>query len=225
MDLNKFTERAKGFVQNAQSVAIRENHQRLLPEHLLKALIDDDQGLAANLISNSEGNIDEIALFLDSLLEKQVKVKGNVQPFADPSFLKVLDQAETLAQKSGDQFVATERLLTALAMIKSGAKEALLSAGMTPQKINGSINAMRKGRTADSASAEDNYQALEKYAQDLTHAAREGKIDPIIGRDEEIRRAMQVLSRRTKKQSCFDRRAGCWKDSYCRGNGIKNCKR
>ena len=221
MDLNKFTERAKGFVQNAQSVAIRENHQRLLPEHLLKALIDDDQGLAASLISNSEGNIDEIALFLDSLLEKQVKVKGNVQPFADPSFLKVLDQAETLAQKSGDQFVATERLLTALAMIKSGAKEALLSAGMTPQKINSSINAMRKGRTADSASAEDNYQALEKYAQDLTHAAREGKIDPIIGRDEEIRRAMQVLSRRTKNNPVLIGEPGVGKTAIAEGMALR----
>ena len=221
MDLNKFTERAKGFVQNAQSVALRENHQRLLPEHLLKALIDDDQGLAVNLISNSEGNIDEIALFLDSLLEKQVKVKGNVQPFADPSFLKVLDQAETLAQKSGDQFVATERLLTALAMIKSGAKEALLSAGMTPQKINSSINAMRKGRTADSASAEDNYQALEKYAQDLTHAAREGKIDPIIGRDEEIRRAMQVLSRRTKNNPVLIGEPGVGKTAIAEGMALR----
>ncbi len=221
MDLNKFTERAKGFVQNAQSVAIRENHQRLLPEHLLKALIDDDQGLAASLISNSEGNIDEIGLFLDSLLEKQVKVKGNVQPFADPSFLKVLDQAETLAQKSGDQFVATERLLTALAMIKSGAKEALLSAGMTPQKINNSINAMRKGRTADSASAEDNYQALEKYAQDLTHAAREGKIDPIIGRDEEIRRAMQVLSRRTKNNPVLIGEPGVGKTAIAEGMALR----
>ena len=221
MDLNKFTERAKGFVQNAQSVAIRENHQRLLPEHLLKALIDDDQGLAASLISNSEGNIDEIALFLDSLLDKQVKVKGNVQPFADPSFLKVLDQAETLAQKSGDQFVATERLLTALAMTKSGAKEALLSAGMTPQKINSSINAMRKGRTADSASAEDNYQALEKYAQDLTHAAREGKIDPIIGRDEEIRRAMQVLSRRTKNNPVLIGEPGVGKTAIAEGMALR----
>ena len=221
MDLNKFTERAKGFVQTAQSVALRENHQRLLPEHLLKALIDDDQGLAASLISNSEGNIDEIALFLDSLLEKQVKVKGNVQPFADPSFLKVLDQAETLAQKSGDQFVATERLLTALAMIKSGAKEALLSAGMTPQKINSSINAMRKGRTADSASAEDNYQALEKYAQDLTHAAREGKIDPIIGRDEEIRRAMQVLSRRTKNNPVLIGEPGVGKTAIAEGMALR----
>ena len=221
MDLNMFTERAKGFVQNAQSVALRENHQRLLPEHLLKALIDDDQGLAANLISNSEGNIDEIALFLDSLLEKQVKVKGNVQPFADPSFLKVLDQAETLAQKSGDQFVATEKLLMALAMIKSGAKEALLSAGMTPQKINSSINAMRKGRTADSASAEDNYQALEKYAQDLTHAAREGKIDPIIGRDEEIRRAMQVLSRRTKNNPVLIGEPGVGKTAIAEGMALR----
>ena len=221
MDLNKFTERAKGFVQNAQSVALRENHQRLLPEHLLKALIDDDQGLAASLISNSEGNIDEIALFLDSLLEKQVKVKGNVQPFADPSFLKVLDEAETLAQKSGDKFVATERLLTALAMIKSGAKEALLAAGMTPQKINSSINAMRKGRTADSASAEDNYQALEKYAQDLTHAAREGKIDPIIGRDEEIRRAMQVLSRRTKNNPVLIGEPGVGKTAIAEGMALR----
>ena len=221
MDLNKFTERAKGFVQTAQSVALRENHQRLLPEHLLKALIDDDQGLAASLISNSEGNIDEIALFLDSLLEKQVKVKGNVQPFADPSFLKVLDQAETLAQKSGDQFVATERLLTALAMIKSGAKEALLSAGMTHQKINSSINAMRKGRTADSASAEDNYQALEKYTQDLTHAAREGKIDPIIGRDEEIRRAMQVLSRRTKNNPVLIGEPGVGKTAIAEGMALR----
>ena len=221
MDLNKFTERAKGFVQNAQSVAIRENHQRLLPEHLLKALIEDDQGLAANLISNSEGNVDEIALFLRSILEKQVKVKGNVQPFADPSFLKVLDEAETLAQKSGDKFVATERLLTALAMIKSGAKEALLSAGMTPQKINSSINAMRKGRTADSASAEDNYQALEKYAQDLTQAAREGKIDPIIGRDEEIRRAMQVLSRRTKNNPVLIGEPGVGKTAIAEGMALR----
>ena len=221
MDLNKFTERAKGFVQNAQSVAIRENHQRLLPEHLLKALIDDDQGLAASLISNSEGNVDEIALFLNALLEKQVKVKGNAQPFADPSFLKVLDEAEKLAQKSGDQFVATERLLTALAMVKSGAKEALLSAGMTPQKINSSINAMRKGRTADSASAEDNYQALEKYAQDLTHAAREGKIDPIIGRDEEIRRAMQVLSRRTKNNPVLIGEPGVGKTAIAEGMALR----
>ena len=221
MDLNKFTERAKGFVQNAQSVALRKNHQRLLPEHLLKALIDDDQGLAASLISNSEGNIDEIALFVDSLLEKQVKVKGNVQPFADPSFLKVLDVAETLAQKSGDKFVATERLLTALAMIKSGAREALLSAGMTPQRINSSINAMRKGRTADSASAEDNYQALEKYAQDLTQAAREGKIDPIIGRDEEIRRAMQVLSRRTKNNPVLIGEPGVGKTAIAEGMALR----
>ena len=221
MDLNKFTERAKGFVQNARSVAIRENHQRLLPEHLLKALIDDDQGLAASLISNSEGNVDEIMHFLNSLLEKQVKVKGNVQPFADPSFLKVLDEAETLAQKSGDQFVATERLLTALAMVKSGAKEALLSAGITPQKINSSINAMRKGRKADSASAEDNYRALEKYAQDLTHAAREGKIDPIIGRDEEIRRAMQVLSRRTKNNPVLIGEPGVGKTAIAEGMALR----
>ena len=221
MDLNKFTERAKGFVQNAQSLAIRENHQRLLPEHLLKALIDDDQGLAANLVINSQGNVNEISGFLTTLLEKQVKVTGNVQPFADPSFLKVLDEAQTLAQKSGDQFVATERLLTALAMVNSGAKEALLSAGMTAQKINKSINVMRKGRTANSASAEDNYQALEKYAQDLTDAAREGKIDPIIGRDEEIRRAMQVLSRRTKNNPVLIGEPGVGKTAIAEGMALR----
>ena len=221
MDLNKFTERAKGFVQNAQSLAIRENHQRLLPEHLLKALIDDDQGLAANLVINSQGNVNEISVFLTTLLEKQVKVTGNVQPFADPSFLKVLDEAQTLAQKSGDQFVATERLLTALAMVNSGAKEALLSAGMTDQKINKSIDVMRKGRTANSASAEDNYQALEKYAQDLTDAAREGKIDPIIGRDEEIRRAMQVLSRRTKNNPVLIGEPGVGKTAIAEGMALR----
>ena len=221
MDLNKFTERAKGFVQNAQSLAIRENHQRLLPEHLLKALIDDDQGLAANLVINSQGNVNEISVFLTTLLEKQVKVTGNVQPFADPSFLKVLDEAQTLAQKSGDQFVATERLLTALAMVNSGAKEALLSAGMTAQKINKSIDVIRKGRTANSASAEDNYQALEKYAQDLTDAAREGKIDPIIGRDEEIRRAMQVLSRRTKNNPVLIGEPGVGKTAIAEGMALR----
>ena len=221
MDLNKFTERAKGFVQSAQTIALRENHQRLVPEHLLKSLIDDDQGLAASLISNSKGNVNEIKILLNSILEKQVKVNGNVQPFADPSFLKVLDEAKTLAQKSGDQFVATERLLTALAMVKSGAKEALLTAGMTPQKINNSINEMRKGRTADSASAEDNYQALEKYAQDLTSCARQGKIDPIIGRDEEIRRAMQVLSRRTKNNPVLIGEPGVGKTAIAEGMALR----
>ena len=221
MDLNKFTERAKGFVQSAQTIALRENHQRLVPEHLLKSLIDDDQGLAASLISNSKGNVYEIKILLNSILEKQVKVNGNVQPFADPSFLKVLDEAKTLAQKSGDQFVATERLLTALAMVKSGAKEALLTAGMTPQKINNSINEMRKGRTADSASAEDNYQALEKYAQDLTSYARQGKIDPIIGRDEEIRRAMQVLSRRTKNNPVLIGEPGVGKTAIAEGMALR----
>ena len=221
MDLNKFTERAKGFVQNAQSLAISENHQRLLPDHLLKALTSDDQGLAANLISKSGGNVDEISLFLNTLLEKQVQVKGNVQPFADPSFLTVLEEAEKLAQKSGDQFVATERLLTALAVVKSGAQQALLSAGMTAQKINRAIETLRKGRTADSVSAEDNYQALEKYAQDLTHAARDGKIDPIIGRDEEIRRAMQVLSRRTKNNPVLIGEPGVGKTAIAEGMALR----
>ncbi len=192
-----------------------------MPEHLLKALIDDEQGLAANLISNSDGSVEEVASFLHRLLEKQVKVKGNIQPFADPSFLKVLDEAGTLAQKAGDQFVAAERLLTALAIVKSGAKEALLSEGISAQKINKSIDAMRKGRTADSPSAEDNYQALDKYAQDLTQAAREGKIDPIIGRDEEIRRAMQVLSRRTKNNPVLIGEPGVGKTAIAEGMALR----
>ena len=172
-------------------------------------------------IRDRDGSVEEIASFLHRLLEKQVKVKGNIQPFADPSFLKVLDEAGTLAQEAGDQFVAAERLLTALAIVKSGAKEALLSEGISAQKINKSIEVMRKGRTADSPSAEDNYQALDKYAQDLTQSAREGKIDPIIGRDEEIRRAMQVLSRRTKNNPVLIGEPGVGKTAIAEGMALR----
>ncbi|NCM98061.1 MAG: ATP-dependent chaperone ClpB, partial [Rhodobacterales bacterium] len=198
MNLEKFTERSRGFLQAAQTVAARESHQRLGPEHLLKALMDDDQGLASNLIRRAGGEPARVVEAVDLALAKLPKVSGDAQPFMDQGLVKVLDEAETVARKAGDSFVPVERILMALCMVKSKAKEALDAGAVTAQKLNAAINDIRKGRTADSASAEEGYDALKKYARDLTEAAREGKIDPIIGRDEEIRRAMQVLSRRTK---------------------------
>ncbi|MCB1344901.1 MAG: ATP-dependent chaperone ClpB, partial [Rhodobacteraceae bacterium] len=199
MNLEKFTERARGFLQAAQTIAAREQHQRLTPEHLLKALMDDDQGMAANLIRRAGGAPERVTQAVDLAVGKQAKVSGDAgQVYTDQSLVRVLDEAEKLAQKAGDSFVPVERVLMALAMVKSPAKDALDAGAVSAQALNGAINDIRKGRTADSASAEDNYEALKKYARDLTEAARAGKIDPIIGRDEEIRRTMQVLSRRGK---------------------------
>ena len=165
---------------------------------MLKALLDDKEGLASNLIARSGGAPSRVCEHLDLTLSKIAKVTGNAQVYVDSATGKVLTEAEKLAQKAGDSFVPVERILMALCMVKSKAKEALDAGAVTAQKLNGAIEDIRRGRTADSASAEDSYEALKKYAQDLTARAREGKIDPIIGRDEEIRRAMQVLSRRTK---------------------------
>ena len=199
MNLEKFTDRARGFLQAAQTIAQREDHQKLVPEHLLKALLDDDQGMASNLITRAGGNAKRVTEALDLSLSKMPKVTGDSgQLYTDGQTVKVLTEAEKLADKAGDSFVAVERILTALAMVKSKAKDALDAGAVSAQALNGAINDIRKGRTADSASAEEGYDALKKYARDLTEAAAEGKIDPIIGRDEEIRRALQVLSRRTK---------------------------
>jgi len=199
MDLSKFTERSRGFIQAAQTIAMREGHQRLLPEHLLKALLDDEEGLAANLINRSGGDAKRVAQDNDVALGKVAKVSGDAgQTYMDGQTAKVLDEAQKVAKKAGDSFVPVERLLMALALVKSKAKDALIGGGVSAQALNSAINDIRKGRTADTASAEDGYEALKKYARDLTEAAEEGKIDPIIGRDDEIRRAMQVLSRRTK---------------------------
>ncbi|HIF77420.1 MAG TPA: ATP-dependent chaperone ClpB, partial [Sulfitobacter sp.] len=199
MDLSKFTERSRGFIQAAQTIATRESHQRLSPEHVLKALLDDDQGLARNLIAASGGDGARVMQALDLALGKIPKVTGDAgQVYLDGTTAKVLAEAETMAKKAGDSFVTVERILTALCMVKSGAKTALEAGKVTAQALNTAINDVRKGRKADSATAEDSYEALEKYSLDLTARAEEGKIDPIIGRDEEIRRAMQVLSRRTK---------------------------
>jgi ATP-dependent Clp protease ATP-binding subunit ClpB len=194
MDLNKFTERSRGFVQAAQTIAMRESHQRLTPEHLLKALMDDGEGLAANLIRRSGGDPARVVQANEAAVAKIPQVQGDAgQTYMDQQTGKVLAEAEKLAKKAKDSFVPVERLLQALALVKSPAKDALEAGDVSAQTLNEAINDISKGRTADSASAEDTYEALEKYATDLTAAAEEGKIDPIIGRDDEIRRAMQVL--------------------------------
>jgi len=221
MNLEKFTERSRGFLQAAQTVAARESHQRLGPEHLLKALMDDDQGLASNLIRRAGGEPARVVEAVDLALAKLPKVSGDAQPFMDQGLVKVLDEAETVAKKAGDSFVPVERILMALCMVKSKAKEALDAGAVTAQKLNAAINDIRKGRTADSASAEQGYDALKKYARDLTEAAREGKIDPIIGRDEEIRRAMQVLSRRTKNNPVLIGEPGVGKTAIAEGLALR----
>ncbi|KZX91404.1 MAG: ATP-dependent chaperone ClpB [Sulfitobacter sp.] len=222
MDLSKFTERSRGFIQAAQTIATRESHQRLSPEHVLKALLDDDQGLARNLIAASGGDGARVMQALDLALGKIPKVTGDAgQVYLDGTTAKVLAEAETMAKKAGDSFVTVERILTALCMVKSGAKTALEAGKVTAQALNTAINDVRKGRKADSATAEDSYEALEKYSLDLTARAEEGKIDPIIGRDEEIRRAMQVLSRRTKNNPVLIGEPGVGKTAIAEGLALR----
>ena len=222
MNLEKFTERARGFLQAAQTIALREDHQRLSPSHLLKALLDDEQGMAANLIRSAGGSPERVAQANDISLSRISKTPGGVEHLVPhPQFAKVIDQAEQIAKKAGDSFVTVERLLTALALVKSDAKDALDAGAVTAQNLNAAINNLRKGRTADSASAEEGYDALKKYARDLTEAARDGKIDPIIGRDEEIRRAMQVLSRRTKNNPVLIGEPGVGKTAIAEGLALR----
>ncbi|MEK9704937.1 MAG: ATP-dependent chaperone ClpB [Paracoccaceae bacterium] len=221
MDLSKFTERARGFIQAAQTIAIRENHQRILPEHILKALLDDDQGFASNLITRSGGDAKSVRDHVATTLSKLPKVEGVAQAYIDNQTVKVIGEAEDIAKKAGDQFVPAERILTALAIVKSGAKDALSAGRVSAQSLNSAINDIRKGRTADSANAEEGYDALGKYAQDLTEAARDGKIDPIIGRDDEIRRAMQVLSRRTKNNPVLIGEPGVGKTAIAEGMALR----
>jgi ATP-dependent Clp protease ATP-binding subunit ClpB len=222
MNLEKFTERSRGFIQAAQTIAMRESHQRLSPEHLLKALLDDDQGLAANLINASGGDAARVLQSVDIALAKMPAVTGDgAQTYMDGTTGKVLAEAEKLAKKAGDSFVPVERILMALTMVKSKAKDALDEGKVTAQALNSAINDIRKGRTADTASAEEGYDALKKYAMDLTARAREGKIDPIIGRDEEIRRAMQVLSRRTKNNPVLIGEPGVGKTAIAEGLALR----
>ena len=211
MNFEKYTERARGFIQSAQSLAIREGHQQFTPEHILKVLLDDEEGLAAGLIDRAGGRSRDALRDTELALAKLPKVQGAGagQLYLAPTTARIFDNAEKIAQKAGDSYVTVERLLLALAMEKSTeAGKILEQAGVTPQKLNAAIEDLRKGRTADNATAENAYDALKKYARDLTEAARSGKLDPVIGRDEEIRRTIQVLSRRTKNNPGPDRRAG-----------------
>ncbi|WP_086466274.1 ATP-dependent chaperone ClpB [Oceanibaculum nanhaiense] len=220
MDIEKFTERSKGFLQSAQTMALTRGHQRLMPEHLLKVLLDDSEGLAANLIRASGGDPAKALSTVDAALEKLPRVEGSGagQVYLSPELARILDQATKIAEKAGDKFVTAERLLLALALAEgSDAGKALKEAGLTPQKLNEAINDVRKGRTADTASAEQGYDALKRYARDLTAAAREGKIDPVIGRDEEIRRTIQVLSRRTKNNPVLIGEPGVGKTAIVEG--------
>ncbi|MCC5999573.1 MAG: ATP-dependent chaperone ClpB [Pararhodobacter sp.] len=222
MNLEKFTERARGFLQAAQTIAMRESHQRLTAEHLLKALMDDDQGMSANLIRRAGGAPERVAQATELAVGKLPKVSGDAgQMYTDQAVMRVLDEAQKLAQKAGDSFVPVERILMALALVKSPAKEALETGAVTAQALNAAVNDIRKGRTADSASAEDTYESLKKFTRDLTEAARDGKIDPIIGRDEEIRRAMQVLSRRTKNNPVLIGEPGVGKTAIAEGLALR----
>jgi ATP-dependent Clp protease ATP-binding subunit ClpB len=220
MDFEKYTDRARGFIQSAQSLATREGHPQFTPEHLLKVLLDDPEGLASGLIDRAGGNSRAARSALEAALSKLPKVSGSGagQVQLARSLARVFDQAEQVADKAGDSYVTVERLLLALALDKeSDAGKLLAHAGVTPQNINAAINALRKGRTADTSSAENAYDALKKYARDLTAAARDGKIDPVIGRDEEIRRTVQVLSRRTKNNPVLIGEPGVGKTAIVEG--------
>jgi len=219
MDFEKYTDRARGFIQSAQSMALREGHQQFAPEHLLKVLLDDPEGLAAGLIDRSGGNSRQALADVEAALAKLPKVSGSgAQLYLAPATARVFEAAEKAAEKAGDSYVTVERLLLALAIEKdSEAGKILAKAGVTAQNLNAAINALRQGRTADSASAENAYDALKKYARDLTQAAREGKIDPVIGRDEEIRRTIQVLSRRTKNNPVLIGEPGVGKTAIVEG--------
>ncbi len=219
MNFENFTERARGFVQAAQTIALRENHQQFVPEHLLKALLDDPEGLSANLIRAAGGDPTRALEATGLALGKLPRVHGGQgQVYLAPETARVLDSAGKLAEKAGDSFVTVERLLLALAMA-AGAKTAdiLKDAGVTPQSLNAAVNDIRKGRTADSVTAENAYDALKKYTRDLTQDAREGKLDPIVGRDDEIRRSMQVLSRRTKNNPVLIGEPGVGKTAIAEG--------
>ena len=224
MEFEKYSERARGLVQAAQSLALRENHQRLTPEHLLKVLLNDDEGIAARLLAAAGADVAQVAQACDMALDKLPKVEGSGagQLYLAPELAKVFEQAETLAQKAGDSFITVERLLLALSMASAtSAAKIIGESGATPQAINSAINDLRKGRTADSANAEETFDALQKYGRDLTEVARDGKLDPVIGRDEEIRRTIQVLSRRTKNNPVLIGEPGVGKTAIAEGLALR----
>src|SRR3569623_908017 len=220
MNIEKYTDRARGFIQSAQSLALREGQQQFTPEHVLYFLLVDPEGLAAGLIDRSGGNSRQALRGVEEALGKMPKVSGSGsgQVYLAAATARLFDQAEKIAEKAGDSFVTVERLLLALAMDKeSDAGKILAKSGASPQGINSAIESLRKGRTADSQSAENAYDALKKYARDLTQAVRDGKIDPVLGRDEEIRRTIQVLSRRTKNNPVLIGEPGVGKTALVEG--------
>src|SRR5437764_15302940 len=211
MELEKYTERSKGFIQSAQNLALRSGHQRLTPEHLLKTLLDDKEGLCANLIRGGGGDPQPVLLAVDAELNKQPKVEGGGagQVYLSPELARVFDQAQKIAENAGESYVTVERLLLALGMASDPPAGKALAAGHeTPQNLNAAIEEVRKGRKADTAPAEEGYDALKKYARDLTEAARDGKLAPVIGCDEEIRRTVQVLARPTNNDPVLIREPG-----------------
>jgi ATP-dependent Clp protease ATP-binding subunit ClpB len=224
MNIEKYTERARGFIQSAQSLAMRDGHQQFSPLHLLKVLLDDSEGLAGGLIDRAGGNSRAILKATEDALNKMPKVSGSGagQVYLAPELARAFDAAEKAAEKAGDSFVTVERLLLGLTLEKdSEAAKILRNGGVTPQNLNAAIEALRKGRTADSATAENAYDALKKYARDLTQAARDGKLDPVIGRDEEIRRTIQVLSRRTKNNPVLIGEPGVGKTAIVEGLALR----
>ena len=223
MNIEKFSERVRGFMQSAQTNALAQGHQQFTAEHVLKVLLDDDQGMAASLIAKAGGDAKAARLANDAALTKLPKVTGgNGQVYLSQPLAKVFATAEDLAQKAGDSFVTVERLLQALAMEPTASTaDTLKRAGATPAGLNKAIDEIRKGRTADSANAEQGFDALKKYARDLTAAAREGKLDPVIGRDDEIRRTIQVLSRRTKNNPVLIGEPGVGKTAIAEGLALR----
>jgi ATP-dependent Clp protease ATP-binding subunit ClpB len=223
MNIEKYTERARGFIQSAQTIALGKGHQQFSPLHLLKVLLDDDQGLASSLIERAGGDAKAARKSLEAVLAKIPSVSGDGgQLYLSRELARFFETAESAAQKAGDSYVTVERLLLALVVEKdTDAGKILVSAGVTPQALNSAIEAIRKGRTADSASAESGYDALKKYARDLTADVREGRLDPVIGRDEEIRRTIQVLSRRTKNNPLLIGEPGVGKTAIAEGLAIR----
>src|ERR1700761_2394412 len=224
MNIEKYTERSRGFIQSAQSLAMREGHQQFSTLQLLKVLLDDSEGLAGGLIDRAGGNSRAILKATEDALNKLPKGSGGGagQVYLAPELARAFDAAEKAADKAGDSFVTVERLLLALAIEKTSEAGTILNkGGVTAQNLNAAIEALRKGRTADRATAENAYDALKKYARDLTQAARDGKLDPVIGRDEEIRRTIQVLSRRTKNNPVLIGEPGVGKTAIVEGLALR----
>ena len=225
MDLEKLTDRARGFLQAAQTIAVREHHQQIRPTHYLKALLDDEQGMAAGLIGAAGGDGKRARAEADALVAKIPTVTGSgatSAPGIDGDLIRLLDQAQEISKKVGDQYVTVERILLAMALAKgSEVASAIAASGITPQTLNAAIDKLRQGRTADTQGSEDRYDALKRYSRDLTQAARDGKLDPVIGRDEEIRRTMQVLARRTKNNPVLIGEPGVGKTAIAEGLALR----